>query len=72
MGVTQTAAGPSLLQASLVSFLQPVVTQVTELLRMAAFNARRTYVKQMMMTPVTAAEGGAGADSTPSKRTLIE
>lgn len=36
---------PYLLQASLVSFQQPVVTRVTELLKMSDFNAWRTYVK---------------------------
>ena len=65
---------PYLLQASLVSFQQPVVTQVTERLRMSAFNARGTYVKQMVSSEVktvTAAKGNGGANRTASKRTLI-
>ena len=36
---------PELLQAYLVSFQQPAVTQVTEWLRMSAFRAWGTYVK---------------------------
>ena len=51
---------PYLLQASLVTFQQSVVTRVTELLRTSAFNAWGNYIKQTMSYEVKTGDKNKG------------